>query len=185
MTETAVDAGKRTARARLLDYFLVAALAIFFVLAFVMDSGSELDGLVGVEAPAFELRSRSGETLGPGDFRGKTVVLDFWATWCTPCFRQMPKLAEAVELVGDDVVVLSVNVDEEAADRAHKIDRFIESANVEFDTLVDNGTAQQLYGVRTLPSLVVVGPDGVVRWTGTGVHDTAEIVEAIEGVGDE
>ena len=181
MTQATVDAGKGAPRSRLFDYFLGAALAAFLILAFVMDSGGELDGLVGAEAPAFELRSRSGKTLGPGDFRGQTVVLDFWATWCTPCFRQMPKLARAVELVGDDVVVLSVNVDEAVADRDHKIDRFIESAKVDFDTLVDNGTAQQLYGVRTLPSLVVVGPDGVVRWAATGVHDTAELVEAIEG----
>lgn len=174
---------EKKGRSRLVDILLVALIGGFLVLAFVMDGGSPLTKLVGKEAPAFKLPARSGKMVGPGDFRGQVVVLDFWAAWCNPCFRQMPRLAEARDMVGPDVVILSVNIDDPTPDRDRKIDRFIESAGVDFDTLVDNGSASQLYSVKTLPSLVVVRPDGVVSWAGTGVHDTRALVEKIEEAG--
>lgn len=141
---------------------------------------SPLEQLVDNPAPAFKLKTRQGEVVGPADHEGKVVLLDFWATWCDPCFKQMPVLAEVEEEVGDQMVVLPVNVDDPSADRESAIDAFLEEAGTDRDTLLDTGTVANMYGVESIPALVIIGPDGVVRWTGAGVTARERIVAEVE-----
>jgi len=164
----------------LLDYIVPAAVVLLFVVAFFSASSKPIHALIDKPAPAFKLPARSGELVALADARGKVVVLDFWASWCEPCLRQMPKLAEVGEIVGPDVVILSVNVDEATEDRDGKIAAFLTTAKVDFDVLVDNGTAADLYHVDSLPALVIVDRDGVVRYADAGVHDTDLLVRKIE-----
>lgn len=115
---------------------------------------------IGHVAPGFEWVAPSGETRRLSDLRGRAVVINFWATWCEPCRREMPALDRAA---ADDpsVAVLALDLDESA----DKVDAFLESYGIDrLVPIIDAGKRVALrYDVLSLPSTFFVAPDGVVR----------------------
>jgi len=114
----------------------------------------------GMPAPAFTLRE-----IGPGGApgpafelaAGKVTVLDFWATWCGPCIKAMPKLEALAS--HPDVDVIAINLDDAAAARA----LFDRRGWSKLRLLADDGVVSQRYSVSTIPHTVVIDRDGVVR----------------------
>ena len=117
-------------------------------------------------------------TLGPAvslsTLRGKVVVLDFWATWCGPCIKAMPKL-ETLSRMHPDVRVLAINLDDPAAARA-----MWEERHYQMQLLADDGHVSERYGVTTIPHSVVIDREGVVRLvargTGTQIDATVRVL---------
>ena len=71
-----------------------------------------LPGLsIGSKAPDFELKTLSGENVKLSDYRGKKVMLNFWATWCAPCKEEMPDMEEFYKQNGEEIEILAVNID--------------------------------------------------------------------------
>lgn len=114
---------------------------------------------LGVEAPDFVLETAAtGEQVRLSDFRGQTVVLNFWATWCVPCRTEMPDLQAAYE--NDDVVVLAVNQEESDA----AVQRFVDEFALSFPVVLDRqGDVRAHYNVIGLPATFFIDPDGVIR----------------------
>ena len=120
----------------------------------------------GTPAPDFTVDKFGGGTTRLSDFRGRTVVLDFWATWCIPCIRAMPHVQKAIAKSGrDDVVWLGVCVWDDRA----SFDRWVPANDTRypfvkvFDPAAkDRATsiASRLYRVTGIPTLYVIGPDG-------------------------
>ena len=101
---------------------------------------------------------------GPLDveaYRGKVVVLDFWASWCVPCRRSFPWLnAMHAKYAGDGLVIIGVNVDSERAEAT----RFLAEYPADFQIYFDSeGRYAAEYGVEAMPSSFVIGRDGQVR----------------------
>ena len=125
----------------------------------VIDSHRPQDGEL---APDFALLSPEGERIALSDFRGKTVVLNFWATWCPPCRAEMPELQAAWEErgEGDDLVVFSVDFDETAGE----VNDFFEDFGLTFPVALDGGgSVAEHYGVRGLPATFFIDAGGVLR----------------------
>jgi len=112
-------------------------------------------------------------------FKGKVVLLDFWASWCSPCKASFPTLNGLHErLSGRGLVVLGINVDEDAADR----DRFLKSTPAAFPVVRDAG--QKLVAaanVKTMPTSFIVDRSGVIRHVHSGFHkkDAATLEQQI------
>jgi thiol-disulfide isomerase/thioredoxin len=117
-------------------------------------------GRIGATAPDFEWIAEDGQTLRLSSYRGKVVVVNFWATWCRPCREEMPAL-QRVAASEPGVVVLEVDL-MESEDKARS---FLDSLGLDrlqpvFDT---TGATTRRFGVLTLPSTFFVDKDGVIR----------------------
>jgi peroxiredoxin len=140
--------------------------------ASVPEDGNQLDGLEsGQTVPDFVLTYGDGETVKLSDWRGQPVVINFWATWCSPCRAEMPEIVEAFERYQEeDLVVVGVNV-QESADKASE---FAEEFQMSFPIALDSrGEIQQLYQVRGLPTTFFIDREGrlTARWAGLLTKD--------------
>lgn len=166
--------------------FIVAAIAV--VIAFLgyreytLNNVGTKHELVGSDAPAFEMPNMGeSQMISIDDYRGKVVLLDFWATWCIPCKRQVPTLRSIHgRYGGDDFVLIAVNTDEEAPNRRLKVSRYIESAHLDVLVPFDDNRTQVLYGVKSIPTMVLIGKDGKVKRVFRGVTSRGIIERAIK-----
>ena len=123
-------------------------------------------------APDFFLRTLNGRSVRLSDYQGKTVVLNFWASWCPPCRREMPDFQTLWEERGpsglDDIVILAVNLLPE--DTIAAAEGFVDEFGLTFPILLDTsrGEVAQRYGVQALPATFFIDRDGIVRTTALG-----------------
>ncbi len=143
----------------------------------------EMAPTVGKPAPLFTLTDLDGEEFVLAEQKGKVVYLDFWATWCPPCREAMPhsnELAQRPEAEAGDLVVLAVDLDE----TPDEVTAYLEQQNFTMRTAIDpKGAAAEQYGVEGIPTFVVIGRDGVVKWQASGFNPAgtpAQIDAAIE-----
>jgi thiol-disulfide isomerase/thioredoxin len=133
--------------------------------------------LEGEIAPAFGLavidgKGLNGSRLELSDHRGKVVLLDFWATHCAPCKRQMPILEKLQTEVGTDKLrVVSVNLDfEPDASRVPKVSKFLADGGFTFPVVMGHRGLMEKYQFTRIPFMVVVDGTGKVRSVHTGTR---------------
>ena len=127
----------------------------------VAASAQALKPWSGGATPALELTGLDGAVHRLADYRGKTVLVNFWATWCEPCRAEMPsieRLRRAME--GKPFAVLAVNVGESG-----RVARdFAEKLPVTFTVLLDqDGGTTRAWRARVLPASYLIDPDGAIR----------------------
>ncbi len=114
----------------------------------------------GPEAPPLELPDIAGRHVALSELRGRPVIVNFWATWCQPCRRELPSLEELhrrFEPAGLRVLAVSIDADPQ------ELDRFVADASIPFVVLRDpEGKAAAAYGVTTVPSTFLVDAAGRV-----------------------
>ena len=118
------------------------------------------DVQAGDRAPQFLLEDEQGIGVGLDDYRGKVVLLNFWATWCPPCVQEMPSLNDTYERYrGDGFVVLGVSVDEDE----RQYEEFLRRSGVTFPTVRDpeRGVSTR-YGTMKYPESFLISRDGRV-----------------------
>jgi len=130
-------------------------------------------------APDFSLQDIDGKTHTLKSYRGKVVVLNFWATWCPPCREELPSMERAfVKLKDKDVILLGVDVGEDS----DTIFTFSADYPVSFPLLLDiDSTVIKSYGVVGLPTTYVIDKRGrlVYRVIGTRQWDAPEIIKIL------
>lgn len=117
----------------------------------------------GTEAPDFALATPDGKTVKLSDMRGKYVVLDFWASWCPDCRKDIPAVKAMYEKYGKNVVFIGVSFDTDR-DRWAKCvaDNGMTWRQVSELKRMREAKIAQTYGVQWIPSMTLVGPDGKV-----------------------
>ncbi|MGG3019935.1 TlpA disulfide reductase family protein [Geobacillus stearothermophilus] len=133
------------------------------VLSTSLDSG-KIGTNKGEIAPDFELRSITGDNIQLSDLRGKTVILNFWATWCPPCRAEMPEMQKFYENnKNNNVEILAVNLtnSERGPDA---VNDFVKNKGVTFKVVLDEqGEIGNLYGAITIPTSYIIDKNGVIR----------------------
>lgn len=130
-------------------------------------------------APNFTTTNESGDPYTLSDFRGKLVILNFWASWCPPCRKEMPSMERLREkLKGKPIKLLAVNVGEDA----DTVFEFTGHYPVSFPLLLDrDGAIIQSYPVMGLPTTFIISPKGVVthRIIGSREWDAPKIMQQL------
>lgn len=129
--------------------------------------------MLNEEAPAFELADLDGNPVSLESLSRKTVILDFWATWCRPCIAAFPGMQMAVNRFENDdsVQFLFINTFEHGPELNSEVSEFLEKNNYSFLVLIDEQKEDanqyktaSAYGVRGIPTKVIIGPDGKLRF---------------------
>jgi len=127
------------------------------------------------KAPAFSLTDRNGKTVSLADLKGKIVVLEFWATWCSPCRRSLPGMQAVANKYGDDseVVFLFVDVFQKEPNYKELVEKYLAdhgyTFHVVFDKMDDPSQSMaRAYGVNGIPHKVIIDREGFIRFEGTG-----------------
>jgi len=139
---------------------LTAALVAVLFMALGHDPQAIDSPLVGRVAPDFALKAvGTGETIDLAKYRGKPVVLNFWATWCHPCWDEHPVLTENAQMLGDRVQFVGVVFQ----DREDKITDFLRKRGWAYPTLVDqNGKTAIAYGIGGVPETFFLDRNGKI-----------------------
>ena len=126
-----------------------------------------LDGVSpSVVAPGLRLQALDGTERDLSDLRGKVVLVNFWATWCMPCVREMPSLERLYRERRDrGFLVLAVNV----AEPKRRLQAYVERQGLSFPVLLDpDSRAFHAWGVKAIPTSLLVDTAGRVRYRGLG-----------------
>lgn len=120
----------------------------------------------GTKAPDFELKTTDGTAIKLSDYKGKAVMINFWASWCPPCRAEMPALQEVYkEYESKDFVILAVNLNESNL----AVNQFRDKLGLTFPIVIDkDNEVSKLYDIVPLPTSYFVNKQGVVvgKWTG-------------------
>ncbi|MEM4413721.1 MAG: TlpA disulfide reductase family protein [Candidatus Caldarchaeum sp.] len=135
---------------------------------------------LGYLAPDFTLEDLNGQKVRLSDLRGKPVFLNFWASWCPPCRREMPELQKFHERYGDQITLIGVNWGE----NARTVKEFLESFGVRYLNLLDErGTAFVLYRLTGIPESFFIDPEGFIRGVWIGPLTAEEIAKGFARLG--
>lgn len=149
---------------------------LLFVFLILLIKISIADELTGKTAPAFSLIDTKGKDINLSDFRGKVVLLDFWATWCVPCNKEFPYLIKFYqEHYKDDFIILAVNID----NNKENMNRFLREQYLEsyvshkFPVIFDKDKKiPPLYKLESMPTSIFIDKKGIIRYIHTGFNDT-------------
>lgn len=133
-------------------------------------------------APGFTLASVGGGSKSLSDYKGKVVMLNFWATWCGPCKREIPDFIELQEAYRDQgFEIVGVSLDDPNARDA--VAAFVRNEGINYDIVYGNGEVAQAYGgVRSIPTTFLIDREGNVVSSKVGLTPKAQWESAIEAL---
>lgn len=137
--------------------------------------------LIEKEAPSFELVNMKGETVRLEDYRGKILILDFWATWCGPCVMSLPGMQAAVDKYENDpeVEFLFINAVEINENYKELVENLIAEKGFTFHVVFDEMVIREeatytAFGITRIPAKFFIDQTGVIRFESFGGTDSVE-----------
>lgn len=137
--------------------------------------------MISKDAPDFTLVNRDGKEVSLSDYKGKVVILDFWATWCGPCIISFPGMQAAVNKYKNDNEVEFLFIDTWQREENYKelVENFITKNNYDFHVLFDemkdrSKAVVTAYGVSGIPTKVIVDKEGKIRFQSSGGSDNVQ-----------
>lgn len=146
--------------------FLIIFIASFLVVAACTKTDNKppvrISAELNSDAPDFTLKDLSGRNISLSDYRGKVVLLEFWATWCPPCRASVPALVELNNKYGQrGFVVLAVSMDTDS-DASDNLSHFSVSNKINYPVLFADEAAPKAYNVVSIPTSFLIGKDGKI-----------------------
>lgn len=153
----------------LLVGIIILTFVIFFgIIAMTMASSSR----------DFSAQLLTGENIQLSNYRGKVVMLNFWATWCPPCRAEMPAIQEAYDMYQErGFIVLAIN----NAETPSQIQDFVDAFSLDMPMVLDvDGRLQRSFGIRSYPTSIFINKEGFIYATHTGMLTPLQLIDYIE-----
>jgi thiol-disulfide isomerase/thioredoxin len=165
--------GSTRAADRVLWALVAVAAAAVVVVAVARGRDRPVPGPAADGPPRISLPLLDGKGVSSIE-KGRVTVVDFWATWCAPCRVSMPRLQEVWrEYAARGVALYSVDTDDPAEDREARVKEFLLRDGLTFPVVLDDGTAQRVFSIALLPTMLVLDRDARVVWNHSGALTSA------------
>ena len=153
---------------------------ILIILGFFLVSGLKpaQGGLIGNPAKPFTIPSLDGKTISLDSFKGKVVILNFWATWCPPCRAEIPEFVQFYRDFEKDVVIIGLGVNDSDA----ALQEFRKENRINYPVANDkrNRVARLYGGIRSIPTTFIINRKGIIRDMRVGGIDRQELLKMVE-----
>ncbi len=165
---------------------VVLVLVFWGAYDYLKDSGQQMTDGVGIKvgntAPDFELLNLEEQPIKLSDFKGKKVILNFWATWCPPCKAEMPHMEKFYMGYEKEVVVLSVNLTHTESKRSN-VKAFVEEYGLHFPVVMDlDGEVSRTYNIYAYPTTYMIDSLGIIQEVYQGAINYDTMVKSISRI---
>jgi len=142
---------------------VIAACGLGVAVYFLSEQTGDLDiwraPQTGQVAPEFQLETIDGKNISLHEFRGKPVMINFWALWCSPCIKEMPLIQERFQEHHPDLVILAIEEDGKSV----SVQDYISESNFGFLVLAGNDSVARQYKIRAYPTSFFIDEHGVIQ----------------------
>lgn len=155
-------------------------LALVFIMSAMLPAAQALE--VGQSVPNFTLSDMQDMKVSLEDFKGQTVILNFWATWCPPCRGEMPEFNELNQELkkSGEAVLLAINLTDGRRETKAKVAQFLKSNEYDLRVLLDpEFAATEIFSVRGIPTTVVIDSGGVLRGQIVGATTKDDVLKLV------
>ena len=137
--------------------------------------GTNQGAVIGKQAPDFQLNNLDGQSTSLSSLQGKPVLINFWATWCSPCRIEMPYIQQIYDEWSDKgLVILAINIGESSSE----VSEFMKSYNLSFPVLLDTkGDVAEKYNIRGIPTTFFIDKDGIIQEKKIGAFQNKTQIE--------
>lgn len=150
-------------------YGKIPLFLVLLICSCFLGCARETVPVVGRPAADFTVTDLQGEKVSLSQFRGKVVIIDFWATWCPPCKASIPHLVDIYRRYnGKGVVILGILLEQSSSSH---ISRFVADMRINYPVLLGTQEIMETYKVRHIPVTIVVDKEGIIREKLIGFSD--------------
>ncbi len=157
-------------------------LALSFLIVFLSGCGAGSKGRIdtGSEAPQFTLASNLGRDVRLMDYRGKIVIIDFWATWCPPCRKGIPDLINIQNEFKNDLIVIGVCTDKNGKE---DLPEFIRSQGINYPIAFSTDEVENAYGgISAVPTTFIIDRHGTIIESHVGLVEKNALSNTIKSL---
>jgi peroxiredoxin len=135
------------------------------------ESGGALEEWIGREAPDFTVTDLQGKEITLSNFKGKRVILDFWATWCPPCRKEIPHFIKLRENIGDDALFI-IGISSESSGVLRK---FVETNKINYPIASATDLPEPYSKISSIPTTLFIDRSGIIQKVAVGGHDYSSL----------